>query len=286
MFLFLRRFLARVFDYGLFYFVTVFVFLILPLELDNQWFLLWALIAPVFWAPIEAMLLYSWGTTPGKKLFGLSLPPMTWSESWARAFFFKKSKDLQVKAIGVTRYLMALMMTCGAASTLFFGEDISEVAVQYEQSITSEGWVQYVSDNGKFQVQFPNKPVEQEPKKFDVPSGDPVHVNELKAHKKAEFSVSYLDLPKKWRLFSANTLLKGAMKVVHEYSPGAELIDKKLIKHKNYPAMDFKMRDGKNEIEGRLILVGNTLYKLWVVYSPETPREQQHEVFLGSFELN
>jgi hypothetical protein len=285
MFLFLRRFLARVFDYGLFYFVTLFTFLILPLEIDNQWFLLWALIVPVFWAPIEALLLYNCGTTPGKKLFGLSLPSMTWSESCRRAFFFKRSKDLQVKKIGIKRYLLALMMTCGAGSTLFLGEDISEAAVQYEQSITSAGWVQYVSDNGKFQVQFPNKPVEQEPKQFDVPSGDPVHVSELKSHKQAEFSVSYLDLPKKWKLFGANTLLKGAMKVVHEYMPGAELIEKKLVKHKNYPAMDFKMRDGKKEIEGRLILVGNTLYKLWVVYSPETPREQQHEVFLGSFEL-
>jgi hypothetical protein len=285
MFLFLRRFLARVFDYGLFYFLTVFCFLILPLELDSQVFLLWALIVPIFWAPIEALLLYKWGTTPGKKLFGLRLASMTWTESCSRAFFFKKSKDLQAKRIGIKRYLLALMMTCSAGSTLFLGEDISEAAVHYEQSITGAGWIQYVADNGKFQVQFPKKPVEQEPKHFDVPSGDPIQLSEFKAHKEAEFSVSYLDLPKKWKLFSANTLLKGAMKVVHEHMPSAELIEKKLVKHKSHPAMDFKMRDGKNEIEGRLILVGNTLYKLWVVYTPETPREQQHELFLSSFEI-
>jgi hypothetical protein len=285
MFLFLRRFLARVFDYGLFYFVSIFISLVLPLELDNQLFLLWALVVPVIWAPIEAVLLYSWQTTPGKKLFGLSFPLMSWGECWKRALFFKRSKGILAKDIGIKRYMIALMMACSAGSALFLGEDISEAAVHYEQSITGTGWIQYVSDNGKFQVHFPKKPVEQEPKHYEVPSGDPLQLSEFKVKKEAEFSVSYLDLPKKWKLFSANTLLKGAMKVVHEHTPGAELIESKLVKHKNYPAMDFKMRKGKNEIEGRLILVGNTLYRLTVEYTPESPREQQHEIFLGSFEI-
>ncbi len=285
MFLFLRRFLARLFDYGLFYFVTIFFTLIFPIELESQIFLLWSLVVPLIWMPFEALLLYKWQTTPGKKLFGLSLPFLSWSESCKRAFFFKRSKDLQIKTIGIKRYLIALMLACSAGSALFLGEDISEAAVHYEQSITGSGWVQYVSDNGKFQVQFPKKPVEQEPQQFDVPNGDPLEVSEFKAHKEAEFSVSYLDLPKKWKLFSSNTLLKGAMKVVHEHMPGAQITDKKLVKHKNYPAMDFKMKEGEKEIEGRLILVGNTLYKLWVVYTPSTPREQQHEIFLNSFEL-
>lgn len=287
MFQFLRRFLARVFDYGLFYFVTIFISLVLPLELDSQVFLLWALVVPVMWAPIEALLIYKWQTTPGKKLFGLSLPTLTWAECCERAFFFKRTKDLQVKTIGLKRYLIALMLACSAGSALFLGEDISEAAVEYEHQVTGSGWIQYVSDNGKFQVQFPKKPVEQEPKQFEMSNGSPLQVSEFKATPKgeAEFSVSYLELPKKWKLFSANTLLKGAMKVVHEHTPGATIVEKKLVKHKSFPAMDFKMKDGEKEIEGRLILVGSTLYKLWVVYSPDTPREQQHEIFLSSFEL-
>ncbi len=286
MFLFLRRFLARLFDYGLFYFITVFISLILPMEIESQFFLLWALVVPFFWAPFEAIFLYALQTTPGKKIFGLSLPLLSWSESFKRAFFFKRTKDLKVKSIGIKRYLLALMLASSAGSALFLGEDISNAAVHYEQTITGTGWVQYISDNGKFQVQFPKKPVEQEPKQFEVPNGAPLEMSEFKAHKEAEFSVSYLDLPKKWKLFSSNTLLKGAMKVVHEHMPEAEIVDKKIVKHKNYPAMDFKMKEGDKEIEGRLILVGNTLYKLWVVYTPETPRELQHEIFLNSFEIN
>ncbi len=286
MFFFLRRFLARVFDYGLFYFITVFISLILPFEMESKFFLLWALFIPVVWAPIEMVLLYTWQTTVGKKLFGLVLPHLSWKENFKRAFFFKKTQKPESRPIGIKRYFIALMLACSAGSALFLGDHISEAAVKYEQSMTAHGWVQYVSDAGHFQVQFPKKPVEQDVKHFESLNGDPLQINECKApHKEAEFSVSYLDLPKKWKLFSAPTLLKGAMKVVHEHLNGAELIEKKLVKHKNYPAMDFKMKKEEKEIEGRLILVGNTLYKLWVVYAPDTPREQQHEIFVGSFTI-
>jgi len=284
MFLFLRRFLARLFDYGLFYFVTIFISLVLPLEVDSQLFALWALVAPLVWMPFEMVLLKLFGSTPGKKLFGLSFPPLSWKESFQRAFFFKKSRDIRSRPIGLKRYFIALMMTCSAAATLFLGEDISEAAVHYEKQVTEAGWVQYISDNGKFQVQFPKKPKEVS-QVFEVPNGAPINLSEFKAHKEAEFSVSYLDLPKKWKLFSSNTLLKGAMGVIVDHVPGSTLIDKKLVKHKDYPAMDFRMKQGENTIEGRLILVGNTLYKLWVVYFPDTPKEAQHETFLGSFEL-
>lgn len=285
MFLFLRRFLARLFDYGLFYFVTVFISLVLPVELEKQLFFLWALIVPIVWAPIEMVFFKHYRTTPGKKLFGLYLPPMSWNESFKRAFLFRRPCELIVKTIGLKWYVIALMLASAAGSALFLGDDIAEAAIHYEQQVTADGWVQYISDNGKFQVHFPKKP-QQASQTFDVPNGEPINLSEYKAaHKEAEFSVSYLDLPKKWRLFSSNTLLKGAMKVVLEHMPGAELIDKQLVKHKNYPAMNFRLKEGGNTIEGRLILVGNTLYKLSVVYFPDTPREEQHETFLSSFEL-
>lgn len=284
MFFFLRRFLARLFDYGLFYFMTIFISLTSPVELDKQVFALWALVVPFVWMPFEMVLLKRFGTTVGKKLFGLSFSPLSWKESFKRAFFFKKSRDVNGKPIGLKRYVVALLMTCCAATALFLGEDISEAAVHYEKQVTASGWVQYISDNGKFQVQFPKKPKEAS-QTFEVPNEAPINLSEFKAHKDAEFSVSYLDLPKKWKLFSSNTLLKGAMNVVLEHVPGASLIEKKLVKHKNYPAMDFRLKEGENIIEGRLILVGNTLYKLWVVYFPDTPKEAQHEMFVSSFEL-
>lgn len=284
MFLYLKRFLSRLLDYGLFYFISVFVSLMLPFELDDKFYFLFAVLTPLVWAPLEAILIKKWGTTPGKKLFELSIPGLSWKESFKRAFFLSQLRTVTEKPISFWRYLIALMITCSGGSALFFGKDISDVAIQYEQQVAGAGWIQYISDEGKFTVQFPKKP-ELEVKTYDVPDGDPVCLNEYSVKKEAGFSVSYLDLPKKWRLFSSTTLLKGAMKVVQEHMPGTELLEKTIVKHKDYPAMNFKMKEGSNIIEGRLILVGNTLYRLMVTYYPDTPQEQQHDAFLNSFDL-
>lgn len=284
MFLYLKRILARLLDYGLFYFISIFVSSMLPFELTEKFYFLYAVLTPLAWAPFEAISIKRFGTTPGKKLFELSIPALSWKESFKRAFFFSRPRTTTEKTISFWRYLVALMITCCGGSALFFGKDISEVAVQYEQQVAGAGWVQYIHDEGKFSVNFPKKP-ELDVKTYEVPNGDPINMNEYKAEKEAGFSVSYLELPKKWRLFSSNTLLKGAIKVVQEHMPGTELVEKTIVKHKNYPAMDFKMKEGENLIEGRLILVGNTLYRLMVVYYPDTPRDLQHETFLNSFEL-
>ncbi len=285
MFLFLRRFLARLMDYGLFYFCSVFISLLLPFEIPETFYFLFALAVPFVWAPIEAILLKWKGTTPGKKLFGISIPSLTWKESFKRAFFLgKRAGTLVSQKISHWRYLIALMIASTAGSALFLGKDITDVAIHYEQSVAGKGWIEYLSDNGKFTVQFPKKP-EAVSKTYEAPNGEPLNLNEYKAEKEATFSVSYIDLPKKWKLFSSNTLLKGAMNVVLDHMPGTKLIDKKIVKHKSYPAMDFKMKEGDNEIEGRLILVGNTLYRLMVTYYPDTPRNQQHEIFVNSFNL-
>lgn len=284
MFLSLRRFLARLLDYGLFYFCSVFLSLMAPVEVNENFYLIFALAVPFIWAPLEAVLLKNWKTTPGKKLFGISISELSWSDSFKRAFFLGKPGRIVSQPISFWRYVIALMIACSAGSALFYGKDLSEVAVEYEHRVAGSGWVQYISDDGKFSVQFPKKP-EVASKTIDVPNGDPINLSEFKAEKDASFSVSYLELPKKWRIFSSNTLLKGAMKVVQEHMPGTQLIDKKIVKHKNYPAMDFRMKEGENEIEGRLILVGNTLYRLMVVYYPDTPRDQQHQTFVDSFDL-
>ncbi|HUD01774.1 MAG TPA: RDD family protein [Rhabdochlamydiaceae bacterium] len=285
MFLSLRRSLARIFDYGLFYCSAILLSLMAPVEVNENFYFYFALAVPLFWAPIEAFLLTKWSTTLGKKLFGISVPGLTSKESLKRAFFFGKRPGVVIfKKITYWRYVIALMIACSAGSGLFYGKDISEAAVHYEQQVAGSGWVEYISENGKFSVHFPKNP-EVASKTVEVPNGDPIELSEFKAEKDAAFSVSYLDLPKKWKIFSSNTLLKGAMKVVTEHMPGTQLLDKTIVKHKNHPAMDFRMKEGENEIEGRLILVGNTLYRLMVVYYPDTPRDQQHQTFVNSFHL-
>lgn len=286
-----RRFFARLMDWGFLYLFGVLLSLIFPVEVSDSFYLTYAIATPLLWAPLEAFLLHKWGTTLGKTLFGVVVRntngnKLTFKESLRRAFFYRPRPGVVTLAsIGRLRLTLGVILTLACGATLFCGKDLSDAAVDFERSVTGEGWIQYASDDGRFTVQFPKKPV-VETHEFAVPNSEkPLNMNEYTAKSDVIFSVSYLDLPKKWRIFSSSILLKGAMKVVLQHMEGAEMIGKKIVKHKNYPAMDFQMKQGENEIEGRLVLVGGTLYKLTVSYPPGAAREMQHEAFLNSFEL-
>lgn len=281
-----KRCLARLMDWGLFYAVGVVLSLVLPIEFDESFYFTFALALPLIWAPLEAISLSVWGTTLGKALFGIRVSNLSLGQSFKRAFFLgRRPGEISVSSTSRWRMVVGAVLALACASTLFLGNDISDAAVEFERKVTGDKWLQYASDDGKFTVHFPKKPKAQETQQYEVPNGKPLDLTEVKAVSDAAFSVSYLDLPKKWRIFSSSTLLKGALKVVIEHMPEAELIEKKIIKHKNYPAINFKLKQGEDEIEGRLILVGGTLYKLTVSYPPKADREGQHETFLNSFEM-
>lgn len=284
---FWRRLFARITDYGIFYLIGVLLSVVLPFEFDESFYFLYALATPLLWVPIESLFIAKKGTTPGKRLFRISIPGLSFQESLHRACFFPKRPGiLNTESIGRWRYIVALAVALACGSSLFIGKNLSDVAVRYEEGVMSAGWIEYASDDGKFTVQFPKKP-EVATQTVPVPNSDQtLNLNEVKAKQSDQtFSVSYIELPKRWRIFSPSTLLKGAMKVVLNHMPGVELLSKKTVKHKNYPAVEFSMKEGEKLIEGRLILVGSRVYKVVVVYSPGHTPDEQHQAFLNSFDI-
>ncbi|MFS8562978.1 MAG: RDD family protein [Rhabdochlamydiaceae bacterium] len=286
-----NRIFARFVDYGTFYLSGILLYLMLPLEFGESFYCLFALAVPFVWPFIEALLVAKKGKTLGQKMFGMKIEDgnesnLSFKAALQRAFFIgKRPGVIKFKSINRWKYLVALFLAIACVCSLFLGEEISNVAVEYEQNITKEGWIQYSSEDERFTVNFPKKP-QLDTLSFDVPnSSKSLDLNEVKAKADVEFSVSYVELPRKWRLFSSTTLLKGAMNVILENMPGAKIITKTHMKYKNYPGIDFHMTQDGNEIEGRLILVGSTLYKLTVTRPQEIGHEVHHQEFLDSFDL-
>jgi hypothetical protein len=58
-----------------------------------------------------------------------------------------------------------------------------------------------------------------------------------------------------------------------------------MTKHRTFRALDFHLTQGEEEVQGRLILVGATLYRLTVVYPPSLAHQLQKTEFLDSFEV-
>jgi uncharacterized RDD family membrane protein YckC len=286
-----NRIFARFIDYGTFYLLGILMCLMLPLELGETFYFLFALAVPFVWPFIEAVCISKKGKTLGQKVFGMKIEDskgynLSFKKALQRALFIgKRPGIIKFKSINRYRYLIALFLAIGCVSSLFLGEELSNVAVEYEQNMTKDGWVQYSSKDERFTVNFPEKP-EVETLSLDIPNSDnSLDLNEVRTTGKVEFSVSYLELPRKWRIFSATTLLKGAMNVIVGNMSEAQMLEKRHVKYKNYPGMDFRIKQGDSEVEGRLILVGSTLYKLTITRPQEVAHNEQHENFLESFEL-
>jgi hypothetical protein len=279
-----KRFFARITDYGLFYLMGVILSLVLPLELEESFYLTFALLTPLLSIPLEAFYLSRRGTTPGKALFGISLSPLTFSQAFKRTLFFWRERPGEVafRPIGRWRYGVAVLLALACGSSLFLGKDISEAAVDFEEHVVGDRWIEYSSEEGQFSVQFPKKP-KLELHTVELNSSESLSLNEVKVEQEVTFSVSYIELPLKWRLFSSSTLLKGAMRVIVHHMPGSTMIDQKTVHYHHYPAMNFHLKQGDNEVHGRLILVDTKLYRLMVIYPPTAECKDQHEPFLSSF---
>lgn len=283
------RFFARCLDWGLLYIFVVFISLILLSELSDDFYLYLACAIPFMWIPLEALFITYFSTTPGQHLFGIvhkeaSGEKLSFSRVFKRTIFWRtQNGQVEFRAIHPVRLAAALLITLICGSALFLGRQMTDIAIHYEKQAVGN-WVHYASEDGRFTVNFP-KPPKLESHTFPVPhSSTPLELSEYKTKGDSVFSVSYVELPKKWRLFGAGTLLKAAMEVVRSQMPNATLVEKHRVTHKNYPALDFHMKEGKHEVEGRLILVGSTLYKLTVTYLSSQSSQMQHEAFLGSFE--
>jgi hypothetical protein len=279
---------ARLADYGLFYLLLVALSLVLPFDLSDSFYLISAVVTPLIWPLVGGLVLKLWGCTVGHRIVGLRyFKEMSYIEGVKENFRFRfDPKRASLRKISKWRYVLAVIMTLGCGSSLFFGNTISTVATDYESWLPGTGWIQFDSDDGRFTAIFPKEPVAAT-HVFPIPdSNQSLDLNELKVHKhNATFSVSYLELPRKWRIFSSNMLLKAAMKFIFKHRPGAQIIERQSVQHKNYPAIDFKALEDDNLIEGRIILVGGTLYKLEVIHPKDALHDEKHDLFLDSFEL-
>jgi len=288
------RALARFCDYSIFFLVLGAVTLFLPYFYGPFFYYYLALAIPVLWTPIEALLISKWGTTPGKAFFGLSirhakganlsyLAALKWS-----LFLPGRTGVVRQKVISWKRKVCAFVTSSVFVMAAICGNVLALWSVGLEKGISPEGWVKYSSLDAGFKISFPTDP-EAVSKELVIPdSGKILPYKEITSdeNEKVHYSVSYLDLPRKWRLAANATLLKGVLDQMVKYTEGSELIEKEFKTYGNYRVLDFRMKQGKEEVKGRLIIVGGTLYKLAIAYPPSHAKNLQENSFLDSFEVS
>jgi hypothetical protein len=289
------RALARFCDYCFFFLTLSAVTLFLPFFYSHFFYCYLALAIPLLWAPIEAFLISKWATTPGKALLGMSVRDalgfkLPYSLSLRRAFFLlRRPGTVLQKRISWKRKLCAIATCAAFILSAIYGNFLTLWSVGLNQGISPNEWVQYTSDDAGFKVYFPTNP-EESYKELIIPnSGRVLNYEELTSAEsdQVHYSVSHMELPRKWRLAGNTTLLKGVLDVMVKYTEGAELLEKDFKKLAGHRVLDYRMKQGRDEeVKGRLIIVGSILYKLSIVYPPSQADKMQKNVFLDSFEVS
>jgi len=288
------RFLAKGIDYALFYLIFSLLSMVLPFYVEDFFYLGFAVFVPVFWSFLEAIFISCTKTTPGKSLFGMRVEDhlgekLPLSISLKRALFLgRRPGEIKQKPVGKGRFVIGILVFCALLGGSYFENDLAVPSAGLEKYKAAEGWKEYTPSNGKFTVSFPEEP-SHESGVLEVQMQDQnVSFDEFKSYqtKKVYYSVSYIEIPKRLKIAGSNRILHGALGLIVKNTPGASLVSENSTKHKNLKALDFHISQGEEEVKGRLILYGTTLFRLTAVYPPAFPGQLQHEDFINSFEVH
>jgi hypothetical protein len=281
------RICARSIDYALFYLIGRSISFFLPINIEDFFDLYLILIVPLCWAPLEAVLLWLWGTTLGKKIFGISVRDLK-GEKLSYLLAFKRSclwsakgSQLILSTTAKGRSLLGGIVLTLCAGGVF----CNNLPFSVERLPPDSQWIQYFSAEKGFSINLPKDP-EGESKKLALPTvKDTLDYKEYKScGENICYTIGHVDLPRAWKWAGSSKLLKGALQVVLKNQPEALLIHSEPTRHQKYPALDFHLKEGESEIQGRLILIGTSLYKLTMKYPPSLTQDLQKESFIGSFE--
>jgi hypothetical protein len=286
------RALARFCDYSIFYLTIGAASLFIPYFYGPLFYYYLALIIPFLWVPVEAFLISKWGTTAGKAFFGLSVSSaaernLSYKAALKWSLFLPRNKAVvRQQKVSWKRKLCAFVTSSAFVLAAVYGNVLAHWSVGLEKGISPEGLVEYSSNDTGFKVSFPTDP-ETVSKELVLPdTGKVLPYKEITTdeNEKVRYSLTHLDLPRKWRLAANATLLKGVLDQLVKHIPGTEILEKEFKMYGEHRVLDFRMQQGKDEVKGRLIIVGGTLYKLTIVYPPSHSIHLEGNPFLDSFE--
>lgn len=219
------------------------------------------------------------GRTPGMLLTSNSSLPTV-----KALFGFKRTKEKR----SLMRTLLGAGMVLFCALGMAFTFTLRDFSMSYETHHKNTGWEYYISEDRGFSVQFPGSPSVETKQLYIADADKMLSYSEYKSIESSDtaYTVSYMDFPSKWRFVGAKRLLSTAFEQLVKNDRGTEILSQTMIQHKSYPALEFTLKKEKEEIRGRLILVGNTFYKITQVSSVSTSLDDsQFASFLSSFQF-
>lgn len=161
--------------------------------------------------------------------------------------------------------------------------------------VTSHGkknlnWMTFKHPNLEWVAKFPKTPEKREViLKLPDDQVSQVQIEEhfLTDNNAIEYTISSIEIPQRLLSWGYKLILNGSVKIVTDNLPKAKLLSKKITQFKEIPSLVYTLEENSFERLGRLVLIGNTLYKVEVSYPKEKREELQDELnhFIDSIEF-
>lgn len=225
--------------------------------------------------------------TPGMVLFKRRFEKKPSFSQLCKILFFVGSKETVEEEKSFFRTWIAV----GAAVLVLVGgfweSNLKEFSSGFENHQKNIGWEYYISQERGFTVQLPQNPSVETKQLYVEQADKTLNYNEYKSqvNQNTYYTVSFMDFPSRWRFVGSTKLLNTAFDILVKSEKSVELVSKNPTRHKIYPAIEFTIKNGNEEWKGRLILVGNTFYKVMRVSPSNTSDDSEFDDFLRSFQF-
>ena len=318
----LRRSFAKLIDYLALISGAIFLASTLSFAITSISFLILVFSVSFIWIPFDILLQKCFKTTPGQFLVGITsdkrqkwgtllqsatvasiksfsifIPLFNLMAVWFLTAKEPKAPSYLIKRKGwilprVMGYILFFGIVGYSSLELELDNESSKsthlVAVQMSHHLN---WKEFNDPSTDWQAKFPKAPKERDftlqlPDK-EVPEVEVTEHFHKDENKSIEYTISSIELDQSLLHWGYKRVLKGSLEIVADNIANCKVISKTVIQFNDNPAIHYYIQDGDNQRMGRLILVGNTLYRVETTYSPEKHDEIEQELFnfLNSFEI-
>ena len=309
------RILARLFDYftfGALLFFFSFDFLDFSLLATG----ILVALTPLLFIPFEALSLWLWRTTLGKRLFSLMYArPMSFGHALGLSakknlllwplfvpllqcvFGFFYIKELfypinrfdnmngeHIKKISDPLWKKGIIILVSAAYLAFAGAPYASFHIirsaltgSVEPAGEPADWKKVEAKELSCIVSFPSDPVYKEIEHVLKDRSTKLLYKEYSAPGETNLSVGCLDIPKSWTFFGASLVLNKTFALAY---PRHKVIERKRTFFKNMPAITYSLEKEGKRVIGIIFLTGTKLYRLESVASAGF---EKHEIITQKF---
>ncbi|HYG50287.1 MAG TPA: hypothetical protein VD905_05255 [Flavobacteriales bacterium] len=163
--------------------------------------------------------------------------------------------------------------------------DTASTAETTPAEIVSSEPFEYVSEAGRYKINFKSRPDDEETKPVQTAAGNVNMYITMLEQGTMVYMTAYADFPaEKMPKTKTRELLQGSKNgIVQKF--GAQITDEKWADFQGNPAVDFTATGPQFSTAYKLVLAGNRLYQIGILKTGGAVNQHETDSFIGSFEI-